>query len=117
MALIAINGIELEPQPAITSWEDVITNSNLDGTDGLGAYKLFRMQAPNLAGQTFNWDDFENQVLLSLQAYAPNDLYTGADVLYTSGVVSRKIAKYESPVNNSIVNVELLLQVIVEEGS
>ena len=117
MALIAINGIELEPQPAVTSWEDIITNSNLNGTDGLGAYKLFRMQAPALAGQDFNWDDFENQVLTSLQTYPPNGLYTDADVIYTAGIVSRKIAKYESPIDNSVINVELVLQVITEEGS
>ena len=113
MATIAINGVELQPQPAYDAWEDVQVNLNLNGTDGLGAYKIFRMQAPALAGQTFNWDNFENQVLTSLTAYAPGGLPTDAEVTYNIGVVSKKILKYESPLDRSVVNVELVILVIV----
>lgn len=113
MATIAINGVELQPQPANDAWEDVPVNQNLNGTDGLGAYKIFRMQAPALAGQPFNWDSFENQVLTSLTAYAPGELPTSAEVTYNTGVVSKKILKYDSPLDRSVVNVELAILVIV----
>lgn len=112
MATIAINGTTLQPQPMNDGWEDVIISGNLNGTDTTGAYKIFRMQAPNLAGQMFNWDTFENQVLVSLQAYAPGELPTSANIVYNSGVVSRKIARYDSPLDNSISGVELVIQVI-----
>lgn len=113
MATIKINGTTLEPQPAFDAWEEVIFDQKLDGVEALGAYKVFRMRAPSLAGQTFNWDQFENQVLSSLQAYAPGDLPTGADVVYSSGVVSRKIARFESPLDRSVTGVELVILVVV----
>lgn len=113
MATIRINGTTLSPQPAYDSWEENVAGGKLDGTDELGAYKIFRMQAPALAGQAFNWQAFENQVLTSLQAYAPGDLPTGADVVYSSGVVSRKIKRLESPLDRSVTGVELEIAVVV----
>lgn len=113
MATIKINGTALSPQPAFDAWVENVAGGKLDGTDALGAYKIFRMQAPNLAGQTFNWQTFENQVLTSLQAYAPGDLPTGADVVYSSGVVSRKIKTFESPLDRTVTGVELEIAVVV----
>jgi len=113
MATIAINGTILQPQPANDAWEDAVVDTVLDGTEAIGAYKIFRMQAPNLAGQAFNWDTFENQVLTSLQTYAPGDLPTGTDVVYNSGVVAKKISRYQSPLDRSVTGVELVLLVVV----
>lgn len=113
MGTIRINGTDLQPQPAVDSWESVVTNQNLNGTNGVGAYMLYRMRAPNLAGQVYNWDSFENQVLTSLETHAPADLYNDANVTYNAGVVAQKITKYESPLDNSITGVELVLLVIV----
>lgn len=113
MATIKINGTALQPQPAHDVWEENVPGGKLNGTDELGAYKIFRMTAPTLAGQVFNWQTFENQVLASLQTYAPGDLPTGADVVYSSGVVSRKIKTLESPLDRTVTGVELEIAVIV----
>lgn len=113
MATIAINGTDLLPQPAQARWEDTIIDGKLAGTEALGAYKTFRIQAPILAGQTFNWDTFENQVLTSLQAFAPADRPSGSNVIYNSGVVSRKIKTYQSPEDRTVTGIELEISVIV----
>lgn len=113
MATIKINGTTLQPQPANDGWQTDIAGQVLNGTQAVGSYQMFRMQAPALAGQSFNWDQFENQVLTSLQAYAPGDLPTGADVIYNSGVVSQKIAQYQSPLDRSVTGIELVLLVII----
>jgi hypothetical protein len=113
MATIKINGTALSPQPAGEVWEENIAGGKLNGTEESGAYKIFRLQAPVLAGQVFNWQQFENQVLTSLQAYAPGDLSTGADVVYSSGVVSRKIKRFESPLDRTVTGVELEIAIIV----
>lgn len=113
MATIAINGTTLQPQPMDDSWEDAIISGKLNGTDEIGAYKIFRMRCPALGGQDFNWDLFENQVLSSLTAYAPGELPTSANVTYTDGVISRKISRYNSPLDRSVTGVELVIQVIV----
>ena len=116
MATIAINGTTLQPQPARTSWEDAIVAGKLDGTDHTGAYKIFRMQAPNIKSQVFNWDSFENQVLVSLTAYAVGDVFESANVTFSSGVVSKKISQYQSPLDNSNTGIELIIQVIDDGG-
>lgn len=113
MATIKINGTTLQPQPANDGWEDVVIEERLDGLEALGAYKIFRMEAPTLAGQTFNWQNFENQVLSSLQTYAPGDLPTGADVVYSSGVVAKKIREFRSPLDRTVTGVELVVLVVV----
>jgi hypothetical protein len=113
MATIKINGTTLTPQPASDVWEENISGGMLDGTDEVGAYKIFRIQAPVLAGQAFNWQQFENQVLTSLQAYAPGDLPTGTDVVYSAGVVSRKIKQFQMPLDQTVRGVELEIAVVV----
>jgi hypothetical protein len=113
MATIEINGTELSPQPAAARWEETISGGKLDGTDALGAYKLFRISAPILVGQTFNWQTYENQVLTSLQAFAPGARPTAADVVYSSGVVSRKIKSFDMPGDLTITGVELEILVVV----
>lgn len=113
MATIKIDGVTLQPQPAFDAWEDEVGSGVLNGTQVVGAYKRFRMRSPTLAGQVFNWASFENQVLTSLQAYAPGDVPTGANVIYSGGVVAQKISKYDSPLDRSVTGVELVLLVIV----
>lgn len=113
MATIKINGVTLSPQPAAARWEENAVAGKLDGTDELGAYKIFRIRAPLLAGQSFNWQTWENQVLTSLQAYAPGDGPAGADVVYSSGVVSRKIKALDMPPDRTVTGVELEIAVVV----
>jgi hypothetical protein len=115
MATIAINGTPLEPQTAWDEWESEPVDRKLNGTHAVGAYQIFRLQAPALAGQPFNWVQFENQVLTSLQAYAPGDLPTGANVVYTEGVVSGKIRRFTSPLDRSVTSVELEILVLISE--
>lgn len=116
MATIKINGVELQPQPARDTWEAPAVGQKLNGTEEIGAYMVYRMFAPPLAGQTFNWRQFENQVLTSLQTYAPGELTTSADVIYSSGVVSQKIKTYEMPEDQSIVGIELDILVVIDGG-
>jgi hypothetical protein len=118
MATIQINGVDLAPQPAEATWETEIIKSDqggglLNGTEAVGAYKIFRVRAPVLAGQSFNWDSYDNQVLTSLQAFAPGELPTSANVVYSSGVVSRKITTYRSPVERTITGIEMEILVVV----
>lgn len=117
MALIAINGTVLEPQPAWDEWQSEIVSSLLNGTESIGAYQRFVMRCPPLGGQDFNWIDFENQELVSLQAYPVGGLPTDAAVLYTSGVVSRKIRILTSPLDRSVTGIELTILVNTEDGS
>jgi hypothetical protein len=114
MATIKINGVTLAPQPARAVWQSDITEQKLNGTDEVGAFRIFRIESPKLAGQTFNWLDYENQVLTSLQAYAPGDPPDGADVVYSSGVVSRKVKEIQMPAEGAtIAGVELEIAVVV----
>lgn len=117
MALIAINGTILDPQPAWDEWSEVILQQTLAGTDALGAFRMFTMRAPPLAGQTFNWQQFENQELATFQAYAPGDLPAGDSIVYANGVVARKIQQWTSPLDRSVTGVELVILVNTEEGS
>lgn len=117
MTLIAINGTILEPQPMWDEWQEEIVNEKLNGTDALGAYRKFIIRAPALAGQTFNWDSFENQELVTLQAYAPGGLPTGNSVIYSNGAVAKKIQKFTSPLDRSVTSIELIILVNTEVGS
>jgi hypothetical protein len=113
MATIKINGTELQPQPAQDIWEDTVIDQVLDGTDAVGALKAFVIEAPVLAGQVFNWRQFENQILASLQTYAPGDLPTGADVIYSDYVASGKISRYRMPVDQTVTGVTMRILVAV----
>lgn len=117
MALIAINGTILDPQPAYDEWQETIPTPLLNGTDATAAYRTFTMRAPAIAGQTFNWVQFENQELTSFQTYAPGDLPTDTAVVYSNGVVAKKIVKFESPLDRSVTNIELVIMVNTEVGS
>lgn len=117
MALIAINGVILEPQPAWDEWQSEVVSQLLNGTESVGAFQTFVMRCPPLGGQDFNWTDFENQELTSLQTYPPGGLPTDAAVVYSSGVVSRKIETFTSPLDRSVTGVELRILVNVEDGS
>jgi len=109
---IKLNGTDLIPQPMEANWGTTITEQKLNGTDATGAYQTFRISAPRFRDSGYNWDDYENQVLTSLQAFAPGDTPNGASVLYNSGVVSRKITEYSVDINRTTV-CEMEIQVIV----
>lgn len=114
MATIKINAVTLLPQPAAARWEEHIAGSKLNGTDEVGAYKIFTITSPPLAeGESFNWQTYENQVLTSLQAFAPGDQPSGANVTYSAGVVSRKIRTFQMPLERTVQGVELQIAVIV----
>lgn len=91
-----------------------MAGSKLNGTDEVGAYKIFTITSPPLVeGEAFNWQTFENQPLTSLQAFAPGDQPSGANVTYSAGVVSRKIRAFEMPLERTVQGVELQIAVIV----
>ena len=114
MATIKINGVTLDPQPARAKWDDNIVDGKLNGTDALGAYRTLTIQAPPLAGQAnFNWTDFQNQVLSSIQAFAPGDQPTGSNVIYSSGVVSRQIKTYDVGDDRTVGGVQMEILVVV----
>jgi hypothetical protein len=113
MATIMANGSMLLPQPARATWDDTIIDQVLDGTQAVGAFRTLRISAPKLVDQAFNWGSFENQVLSSLQAFAPGDRPTGPDVVYSSGVVARKIKTYQMPEDRTVTGVELEILVVV----
>jgi len=96
---IKLNGTTLVPQPMESNWVSEVIDQKLNGTDSIGAYQTFRISAPKT--RTSNWDDYENQVLTSLQAFAPGDTPNGASVLYSAGVVARKIKEYSTDINRS----------------
>jgi hypothetical protein len=115
MATIKINGVTLDPQPARAKWDDNLIDQKLNATDALGTYRLFTIHAPPLAGQAdFNWTDFQNQVLTSIQAFAPGDRPTGANVVYSSGAVARQIKTYESGDDRAVGGVMMEIWVVVQ---
>ena len=110
MVTIKINGTSLVPQPMEANWISEIVDQKLNGTDAIGSYQIFKMAAPR--NRNSNWDDYENQVLTSLQAFAPGDTPNGASVLYSAGVVSRKIREYSVDINRTVM-AEMEILVIV----
>lgn len=113
MTQVLINGILLEPQPAETEWMLTVVEQKLDGTEATGAYQVFSMRAPPLKGQTFNWLDFENQVLTSITCYAPGTGPEGASVTYSSGAVARKIQNYQQPSDRTVRQISLEVAIVV----
>jgi hypothetical protein len=98
---IKINGVTLTPQPMETTWFSDVIDQRLNGTDATGAYQILRLSTPRFRNSVFNWDTYENQVLTSIQAFAPGDTPNGASVLYNSGVVARKIREYRTDINRT----------------
>jgi hypothetical protein len=110
MVTIKINGTSLVPQPMEANWISEVIDGKLNGTDATGAYQIFKIATPR--NRSSNWDDYENQVLTSLQAFAPGDTPNGASVLYSAGVVSRKIREYSVDINRTVM-AEMEILVIV----
>jgi hypothetical protein len=110
---VLINGVALIPQPAETSWEEESTGGKLDGTDATGAYRVHILKAPVHRGAVSNWATYANAVLTSITTHAPGDTMRGTGVTYSSGVVSKPIAKYGAPPGGLIRDVELRLLVVV----
>lgn len=112
---IQCNGTALFPQPRDVNWESVQVSGKLDGTDAIGAYEILVLKAPPEAGGTanWNWSNFENSVLTSVQAPARFDNTFGTAVTYNSGVVSERIKRIDSTVGNVINGVEMRIKVVV----
>lgn len=110
---VLINGVALIPQPSETSWEIEPTGGKLDGTDSTGAYQVHILKAPVHRGAVSNWATYDNQVLTSIQTHAPGDTMRGTAVVYSSGVVSKPITRFNAPPGGLVKEVELRLMVIV----
>lgn len=112
MVTIKINGTTLSPQPMEANWITEVVDQKLNGTDALGAYQIFRISTPRTRNSAYNWNDFENSVLTSIQAFAPGDTPSGASVLYSAGAVARKIREYTVDTNRTFMT-EMEILVIV----
>jgi hypothetical protein len=112
---VTINGTALNPQPAETSWESVVTGSKLNGTDALGGYMLHTLKAPVDRGGTasWNWGSYDNTVLSTIVTHAPFDTMHGTAVTYNAGVVSRQIKTTASQPGNIVTGVEMELLIVV----
>lgn len=111
MAEILLNGIKLEPQPASSEWTVETLGRKLNGTDEGAAFARLMLSSPPLKGQSFNWQQFENQVLTSMTAYAPGTGPEGAATTYSSGVVARKMTTYSQPSDRTVRQV--ILEILV----
>lgn len=113
---IQINGTALNPQPRTGDWRPFIQGGKLDGTDGTGAYRTLVLRSPNSRGGTanFNWEDFENSVLTSIQAFPPGEtMKNGSATTYNSGVVSKPIKTLRSQPGDIVPPVEFVINVVV----
>lgn len=113
MAQILLNDTLLSPQPSSAVWSVPVTGDNLDGTQTTGAYATFTISSPPIKKQFFNWPAFENQVLTSLTCYAPGDGPESNAVVYSAGVVSRKITTYQMPEDRTVKQVQLEILVVI----
>lgn len=111
---IMINGIILKPQPTNREWQVDITGQKLNGTQETGAYQRLIISSPKRNGQYFNWKDFENQVLDSITVFAPGDTPEDDYVTYSTGVVSKKIASYQIPEDQTVTGVSMEIMIIVD---
>ena len=112
---IQLNGTALTPQPRETVWNAPVIAQKLNGTDELGAYHTLTLRAPIGSGGTanWNWGDFDNTVLTSIQAHAPYDTMKGSAVTYSSGVVSRAIRTIQTPPGGLVRGVEMDILIIL----
>jgi hypothetical protein len=112
---IQIDGSALNPQPRDAVWELNSEGGKLDGTDHLGAYDTLILRSPPSRGGTanWNWTDYENQVLTSVQAMPRGQtMRNGTETTYNSGVVSKPIATVGSEPGDIVPSVELRILVV-----
>lgn len=107
MAQVKINGVALSPQPASSQWNIPTTGNKLNATNNVGAFASFVISAPPLKDQTYNWADFENIELASIETYPPSTNPEGTYQVYNSGVVSRKIQSYSQPQNRTVESISM----------
>lgn len=110
---IQINGTALVPQPRDANWRPTPNGPKLDGTEDVSSYDTLVLRAPPARGGTanFNWGDFENQVLTSIQAFPKGQtMKTGTATTYNSGVVSAPITVSAQP--GDILQTEMIVRVV-----
>lgn len=112
---VAINGTDLNPQPASVDWESNVTGGKLDGTDSLGAYETCVLRAPLAQGGTanWNWSDYENSVLTSIVLPARFSTMRDTGTTYSSGVVSSRITSIDGPPGGLVRGVEMRVRVVI----
>jgi hypothetical protein len=113
---VQINGTALNPQPRTATWELNPVGGKLDGTEHLGAYDTLILLSPPARGGTanWNWTDFENQVLTSVQVMPRGQtLKNGSATTYNSGVVAKSIVTVASPPGDIVESVEFRVMVVV----
>ena len=112
---IQIDGTALNPQPRTATWDLNSGGGKLDGTDHLGAYDTLVLRSPPARGGTanWNWKDFENQVLTSIQAMPRGQtMKTGSATTYNSGVVAKPISTVVASPGDIVESVELRVLVV-----
>lgn len=113
---IKCNGTSLVPQPGTVSWLPNEGGDKLDGTLHLGAYHILVLRCVPAPGgaSNFNWTDYENTVLTSIQAYPPGqDGQTGTPTTYNSGVVSEPINEIRSEPGGILRGIEMRVKVVI----
>ena len=112
---VQINSVTLNPQPRETSWETEVTGGKLNGTDATGASLVHVLKAPVDKGGTanWNWDDYDNTVLTSIQTHAPFDTMQGTAVTYSSSVVSKPILRHKGELGGIVADVEMRIMIVV----
>ncbi len=112
---IQINSTALIPQPRTATWELSGEGGKLDGTDHLGGYDTLVLRSPPSRGGTANWNwaDYENQALTSVQAMPRGQtMRNGTETTYNSGVVSKPIPTAGSEPGDIVPSVELRILVV-----
>jgi len=112
---IQLDGTALTPQPRETTWQTPIVGGKMDGTEALGSYYTLTLRAPVGSGGTanWNWGNFANSVLTSIQAHAPYDTMKGSAVTYNSGVVARAVRTISTPPGGLVRGVEMDILIII----
>lgn len=113
---IKINGTTLVPQPATANWLPNEGGGKLSGVSHLGAYHILVLRCvPTQGGASnFNWRDYENQVLTSIQAYPPGqDGQNGTPTTYNSGVASEPIREISSGPGGILRGIEMRIKVVI----
>lgn len=113
---IKINGTTLIPQPATATWSPNEGGGKLSGVSHLGAYRILILRCvPTQGGASnFNWTDYENTVLTSIQAYPPGqDGQTGTATTYSSGVVSEPIREIQAGPGGILRGIEMRVKVVI----
>lgn len=109
---IDINGVILIPQPNEAQFAQPTLGGILNGTEEEGVYWVITLTAPIYRNTAYNWDVFENQVLTSLDLWAPGDGPDDTPVVYDD-VIAKAISSYRNPADRTVRNVSLDILVAI----